>query len=227
MKIVDLLNRDFLAEIVNEFGKEEAKKVVSKELDHLLNHSLNLRPGDSFIFYSLPLYVMCRLLRPKVVLETGVQNGGSTQTILCALRENNVGRLFSVDSGEVSTDGTHTNTWGPPGKNVSEELKSSWDLRIGYTSNIFPTLLPEIENVDLFFHDSDHSKQNVEYEFEAVKKFSSKNSWLGLHDHYGQWDSENIMSKDKFVFIIGKDRPPVHQKDGKYHNVLRLWKQIS
>lgn len=225
MKILNVLKLDFIKETINEYGHKEANAVFDEELSEDLIHSTNLRPGDSFSFYSLPLYVITRLVRPKIIIETGVQNGGSSQTILAALNKNKEGTLHSVDSGEMSTDGTHVVTNGKPGEKVSKHLRDRWNLHIGFTNNVFPKLLPSIDTVDLFFHDSDHSKQNIEYEFGEIKEHLSKNGLVGLHDHYGQWDHETILPVDKYNFFIGKDRPAMHSYNGEFHNVLRLWKK--
>lgn len=227
MRIIDVLKSDFVNEINNEYGSKEANSVLNEEVTNDLAHSLQLRPGDSFSFYSLPLYVVTRIVKPSIVIETGVQNGGSTQTILAALNQNKKGTLHSIDSGDISTDGTHKSTSnGLPGQNVSNHLRDRWKLHIGFTFDVFPKLLPEIDLIDLFFHDSDHSKENVEYEFNAIKTHLNKNGLVGLHDHYGQWDHETILPANEYKFCIGKDRPATHSLNGEYHNVLRLWKKI-
>ena len=43
------------------------------------------------------LYAMIRRQKPRVVVETGVGAGGTTATILKALRDNGAGHLFSID----------------------------------------------------------------------------------------------------------------------------------
>lgn len=182
-----------------------------------------LRPGDSFSFYSLPLYVICRISKPNIVIETGTQNGGSTQAILCALRDNEKGTLHSIDSGDQSTDGTHISTFGEPGQDITKDLKKRWNFHLGYTYDVLPIILPQLKKVDLFFHDSDHSKECVEFEFREIIQYCAKGSFVGLHDHYGQWDYTNILKE--FSFVIGYHRPAVHYKDGRYHNVLRLWRK--
>jgi predicted O-methyltransferase YrrM len=42
-------------------------------------------------------YAMCRLLRPKIAVETGVGYGWTTIFILLALEKNGVGHLHSVE----------------------------------------------------------------------------------------------------------------------------------
>jgi hypothetical protein len=220
MKIKNELQADFIEEISKWPG---FKEVLGEEINEDLLISKKLRPGDSFSFYSLPLYVVCRLTRPRSVIETGTQNGGSTQAILYALHKNNFGTLYSIDSGDTSTDKSHSLTNGTPGQFVLSYLKSRWELTIGLSYDKLQGILDRISTVDLFFHDSDHSKGCVEFEFESVVKHCQKRSLVGLHDHYDQWDYRTILKG--FQQVIGIKRPLVHSKDGVYHNVLRLWEK--
>jgi hypothetical protein len=43
------------------------------------------------------IYICCKILKPKNIVETGVARGSSTVTILTAINENNTGKLHSVD----------------------------------------------------------------------------------------------------------------------------------
>lgn len=220
--IKDNLLKNFIEDLYIEYDRSSIDEILNENITNELIHSSNLRQGDSFKFYSLPLYVICRLIKPEIVIETGTQNGASAQAILCALEKNNFGRLYSIDSWEKSTDDTHVLTIGKPGEKITHSLKQRWNLNIGFSYDILPNLLKELGKVDLFFHDSDHSKKCVEFEFNEIIKFSNEKSLIGLHDHYDQWDHTNILKN--FRQIIGSKHPNVHQAYGQYHNVLRLWK---
>lgn len=223
MKVKDYLKEDFIAECLDFFG-EEVNEVLNEDVDDILLHSKQLRPGDSFSFYSLPLYVVVRMVKPDNIIETGTQNGGSAQTMLYGLYKNKKGILHSIDSGNESTDNTHVITVGLPGERMTEFLKERWRLHLGFSYDKLRPLLDEIKTVDLFFHDSDHSKKCIEFEFGEIVKNINKNSLIGLHDHYGQWDSQSILNGFKQIFA--KKRPNTHSQGGQYHNVLRLWKKI-
>lgn len=222
MKIKNYLNKDFIDESLEYFG-EEVNDVLNEDVDDILLHSKNLRPGDSFSFYSLPLYVVTRMIKPNNIIETGTQNGGSAQTMLYALYKNNKGILHSIDSGNMSTDNTHIITNGQPGEKITSFLKKRWNLHLGYSYDKLTPLLNDIGIVDLFFHDSDHSKKCIEFEFNEVLKHTNSDSLIGLHDHYNQWDSNNILTGYKQIFA--KKRPNKHFENGNYHNVLRLWRK--
>lgn len=222
MKIKDYLKKDFIEECLSFFG-ESVSEILNEDVDEVLLHSMNLRPGDSFSFYSLPLYVVVRMIKPENIIETGTQNGGSAQTMLYALHKNGKGTLHSIDSGNVSTDNTHVITIGLPGEKITEFLKERWKLHLGFSYDVLRPLLDEIKTVDLFFHDSDHSKKCIEFEFSEIIKNITNASLVGLHDHYDQWDSKSILNG--FEQIFAKTRPNQHLANGEYHNVLRLWKR--
>jgi predicted O-methyltransferase YrrM len=95
-------------------------------------------------------YAVVRLLRPEVVLETGVAHGYSSAVILQALAENSRGHLFSVDL-PAFRPGTPDQTGGA----VPESLRSRWTLQLGPDRRILPSLVSEIGEIDVFFYDSD------------------------------------------------------------------------
>lgn len=223
MNIREVLLPDFIAEVTAFFGA-----AVDPILDEPVTEDMQiipaaLRPGDAFQFYALPLYVIARLTRPTIAIETGTQNGASAQGILCALKRNEWGHLISIDAGNDSSDGTHAHTEdGIPGKYIPNHLRDRWSMVIGFTQD---KLGPIIEKgvVDLFFHDSDHSREVVEYEFQTVVKASQSGTIVSLHDHYGQWDYARILSG--WLPICGHSRPQVLALGGVYQNVIRAWRK--
>jgi hypothetical protein len=225
MRIVDKVHSDFKDEVISEWGNG-ASYVLLEHTTSLIDHAQDLRPGHAFENYVLPLYVVTRCIGPTIAIETGTQNGGSAQAILAALDVNQNGKLWSFDSANQSTDGTHTLTHGTPGEMITPRLKPRWNLTIGFTYNTLKPLLNMLDGipVDLFFHDSDHSKECVEFEFSEIVKCCARGSYVGMHDFYGQWDHEKIL--EGFTQVIGMSHPPVHRDEqGVYHHVLRLWRK--
>src|SRR5918998_3095770 len=108
-------------------------------------------------------YLMCRLLEPAVVVETGVAYGVSSAFILRALEENGRGVLHSVDLPPLRRG--YERYWGMA---VSGALENRWILHRGASARVLPGLLEELEAVDLFVHDSLHTYRNMRREFEAV-----------------------------------------------------------
>ena len=108
-------------------------------------------------------YLMCRLLEPAVVVETGVAYGVSSAFILRALEENGRGVLHSVDLPPLRRG--YERYWGMA---VDGALEDRWVLHRGASARVMPGLLEELETVDLFVHDSLHTYRNMRREFEAV-----------------------------------------------------------
>jgi predicted O-methyltransferase YrrM len=108
-------------------------------------------------------YLMCRLLEPDVVVETGVAYGVSSAFILRALEENGRGVLHSVDLPPLRRE--YERFWGVA---VDRGLEGRWKLHRGSSVRVLPRLLEELETVDLFVHDSLHTYRNMRREFEAV-----------------------------------------------------------
>lgn len=61
--------------------------------------------------------------------------------------------------------------WAIPG-----ELKKYWRLYNGLSKNILPNLISKTNSVDIFFHDSDHSEENMLFEFRLIWPFISDNN---------------------------------------------------
>jgi predicted O-methyltransferase YrrM len=108
-------------------------------------------------------YLMCRLLEPTVVVETGVAYGVSSAFILRALAVNGRGVLHSVDLPPLRRE--YERFWGVA---VDRGLEGRWKLHRGSSVRVLPQLLEELETVDLFVHDSLHTYRNMRREFEAV-----------------------------------------------------------
>lgn len=98
------------------------------------------------------LYSLVLSIKPKLVIETGVGIGVSSSYILSGLYQNKRGRLVSVDVEPRS------------GELIDNRLKHLWELHIGKSQEILPTL--NIGTIDIFFHDSAHTYTNMMYEFE-------------------------------------------------------------
>jgi len=125
------------------------------------------RAADWPIGWAEDLYVIIRALSPEVVVETGVCHGMSSTAILGALNRNGHGELFSIDAPNLDPLAML-----PPGKEpgwiIPERLKSQWRLHIGLSKEILPRLLEELPPIDVFLHDSEHSYENMIFEFRAA-----------------------------------------------------------
>jgi predicted O-methyltransferase YrrM len=124
----------------------------------------SLSPKACQIFYAL-----VKLAGPRVVVETGVAAGISSAMILLAV-EPFGGRLFSIDIK------------GKAGWLIPNELRPGWTFLTGPSEKILPPLLAERAPIDLFFHDSDHSYENMMFEFHEAWKALRAGGLLVSHD---------------------------------------------
>jgi hypothetical protein len=150
---------------------------ISQDIESKLNKAvsdglLTTNTGEGSLFSVLAAFLVIRVLKPRLVVETGVAQGISTYYFLKALELNGAGRLVSVDHPNRdpagrSYDGKVDKVYVPeklsPGWLVPDSLRGRWELRLGWSSEILPTLNFE---VDMFHHDSEHSYQNMMFEYE-------------------------------------------------------------
>jgi predicted O-methyltransferase YrrM len=109
------------------------------------------------------LYLLVRLIRPAIVLETGVSSGASSTYILRALHENNRGRLYSIDLPPDNLPQGKGSGWIVP-----QFLRNRWSLHIGDSKNLLEVLLNEIGMIDFFIHDSLHTYDHMMWEFNTA-----------------------------------------------------------
>lgn len=124
------------------------------------------------------VYALVRLATPGRVVETGVHDGLTTSLILRALERNGEGHLTSIDL--PSTD----LPIGAPGPGwlIPERLKARWTLRLGDARRILPEVSAGDGQLDLFLHDSDHSRAHREFEFRTVKPFMAPGGLIASDD---------------------------------------------
>lgn len=128
------------------------------------------------------VYALIRKYQPDVVVETGVCNGLSTLYLLLALNENDAGTLYSIDYPYYADEpleefradtfagygGAAIPSDKSPGWIIPDELRDDWVLREGKSQAELPQLRSEIDEIDLFIHDSEHSYSCMLFEFELA-----------------------------------------------------------
>jgi len=129
------------------------------------------------------LYVIVRMLKPEVVVETGVSAGVSSSFILQALADNNKGRLYSIDFPNYAlTDASPVPEGKEPGFAIPQNLKRRWVLKLGKSKDLLPNLFPEIGKTDIFLHDSEHTYDNMMFEYTRAWDYLPKGGLLLSHD---------------------------------------------
>lgn len=184
------------------------KKILKKEYSF----------GSSREFNILMLYVIIRMLKPEIVIETGVASGRSSAVILGALRDNNKGELYSIDladffGGEnpdtfITKEGmTEYKGYVPKGKEpgwlIPDELRSRWHLILGDSKIKLPELLDNIKRVDIFYHDSDHNYETMFFEYKTVWPYISQGGFLF---------SDDVKWNNAFDDFLRDQDPKFHRK---------------
>lgn len=142
------------------------------------------------------LYALIRDRQPETLVETGVCNGVSTLYQLAALERNGKGHLHSIDfpfRSERSLEEFRAETYEEfggaripadkdPGWIVPEELRDKWDLTEGKSQRELPQLLTQLDGLDWFIHDSEHSMSCMLMELELAWEWMSSDGLLLVDD---------------------------------------------
>jgi len=140
-----------------------------------------------YIGFPEGLYVLTRVLKPSVVVETGVACGVSSAHILMALEMNEGGELFSIDLPNYELKyfpklGLKPVSILPrgrsPGFAIPSSLKHRWHLRLGSSKEWLSKLLDELKVIDVFLHDSEHTYENMMFEYAEAWKHLHKGGLL-------------------------------------------------
>jgi predicted O-methyltransferase YrrM len=127
------------------------------------------------------LYCVCRKVRPATVVETGVASGVSSSYILQSLEDNKAGILHSIDVPLWETQS---------GWIIPDYLRHRWRLIAGRSSDRLPPLLEEVGTIDVFLHDSEHSYENMLWEYQTAWTHLNRGGMLLSHNI----DSSNAFS---------------------------------
>ena len=65
---------------------------------------------------------------------------------------------------------------------VPAHLRKRWDLRLGDSKILLHPLLNELEEIDIFIHDSLHTYDHMMYEYTEAWPFINKSGLLISHD---------------------------------------------
>lgn len=115
------------------------------------------------------LYLVVRLARPEIVVETGTYNGTFSTFILLGLRDNGHGRLVSLDLParapiEHAID-QPLPAGSEPGWIVPDDLRGRFELVLGDARNTLPATLARLGRIDMFMHDSLHTRRHMLFEY--------------------------------------------------------------
>jgi cephalosporin hydroxylase len=150
-----------------------------------------LKSVDWFGNQRIALYVLIRLLKPDVCVETGVFYGGTTAFMLNALKKNNKGKLISIDlpANRIIQQSFHRHENVGDSEMIPEGLESGFiipdylkDRWVLIEDNSLHALQKIQEEFTFFSHDSEHSREFVLQELELAKSKMPDNSTIFVDD---------------------------------------------
>lgn len=176
------------------FNGIASEKYPSKKKPYPAEYSIDDKSG-------LFLYLLCKTVKPEIVVETGVAYGLSSMYILQALEENKKGTLHSVD-GIFSPWQTKEMI----GAAVPSDLKNRWSFNFGSSAEKLKTILSSLGSVDIFLHDSLHTYKNMMFEFETAWPYISKGGFLVSDDIVDNNAFYDFCTKMQLNFIVLKQK---------------------
>ena len=147
------------------------------------------------------IYACLRCLKPQIIVETGIGPGMSSLIILKAIKDNRIGKLFSIDlPGEdkkyYPTIGKNYNVHVPSdyvvGWLVDKVYFPYWEKLIGDSKDILPDLIIKLGSVDVFMHDSLHTDEQIDFEFSLIKRYANAATLYICDDVNKYWSEEFI-----------------------------------
>ena len=156
------------------------------------------------------IHHLCRHLRPKTVVETGVAYGWSTLAILLALRQNGEGRLFSVDMPYQSQE---TDPW--MACVVPAALRDHWTLIRKPDRDALPALTRDLGAIDFAHYDSDKSYEGRLFAYGLLYQHLSPGGVLMSDDV-----DDNLGFRD-FARGLGLDPLVLRRHDGRYVGLVQ------
>ena len=141
-------------------------------------------------FQQSALYHVCRFLKPKLAVETGVDYGASSALILQALEDNGDGSLYSIDLPQVEYEDPFKQKFkdlalpkrSGTGFVVRSATRHRWNLILGDAKIELPRLLSEIGAIDFFFHDSMHTYDHMMFEYQTAFPFLKSGGIIASDD---------------------------------------------
>ena len=164
--------RTFIERYVGEIGRQ---------------HRAHYVPGWVNLEDALFLYWLVRQAKPRKIVQCGVCNGLSTAFMMLGLVKNDRGGTISVidmppifdptDPG-WTTEGKVYGVVIPEGKTTGWMVPDAYRDRLevwnGDAKKLLPEMVDNLDALDFFYHDSDHSYNHMMFEFNQARRKLNK-----------------------------------------------------
>ena len=164
--------------------------------------------------YNELLYFFTRYFKPRIVVETGVAAGFSTQAFLEAMQINSQGRLYSSDFPYVRQFQVE-NHEQYIGILVQQELRERWELYLEGDRRNLPQIIAKVPEINIFHYDSDKRYSGREFAISVIDKALANDGIIVMDD----------IQDDSFFHnhVGGVSRPwKVFRYEGKYVGVIGM-----
>lgn len=168
-----LFKRKFIKQFINDF-----KQIDKKYLQKL--QELDYRGDGDLRYHSFTLYLLTRIIKPNLIIETGVNNGKSSVNFLFGLRKNKKGKLISIDKKETTKKLKDGKT---PYQLVDNQIgwlipkiyKTRWKLYEGDRLKILKMINKKnlYFRPNIFLHDSLHTMKHTYEEIKIISKLNN------------------------------------------------------
>lgn len=111
------------------------------------------------------LFIIVRAVKPNIMIETGSFDGLSTAVILLAMAKNNKGTLYTIDLYNPSLP---KDIDAEPAWVVPDYLRDRLQLKKGTSAELLESVIEQVGEVDMFYHDSWHTYKNMMFEYQTV-----------------------------------------------------------
>jgi cephalosporin hydroxylase len=176
----------FLSQLVPEVDFAPLWEAFFQEHDTFLAQTTALGPFSYYDFtfrgvmsFNPMFYALVLALRPKLIVETGVAAGFGSLGWLQGLQAVGAGALISFDRPPPieSEDFLQCRQWSwqyrPTGSTsgwaVADSLRKRWTLYEGDSVETMRMKSEELQSIDIFYHDSQHTYEHMGKEFEIIR----------------------------------------------------------
>jgi len=164
-------------------------------------------PNDTPIFgRRMGWYALVRAVKPRTVVETGVDQGLGSCVLCAALLRN----------GEEGHPGRYVGTDINPRAGVL--MRAPYDsvgaIRIGDSATTLQGIVAEGTRIDLFINDSEHSAEYERREYRIVEPALGHDSWIIADNAHATDELLAFADRTSRLFLFFKEQPANHWYPG-------------
>jgi hypothetical protein len=167
--------------------------------------------GDAALVRAI--WYLVRHLKPTHVVETGVAHGFTSRFILEALAANGQGALYSIDRPPLDEA-----TRARIGIAVGNRHSRHWTLIRKSSRRALPSLVKQLEQIDLFVHDSLHTERNGLFELNQIWPALRSGGVAVIDDVDSNWGFDHFTKTHSGFRALVCEAEPVRPDERRFNN---------